>query len=107
MNKAERTRKLIIEKTAPIFNKKGYAGTSISDMTDATGLTKGSIYGNFSDKDEVAVAAFDHNVQLLRNATLAEMARQPTARGKLLAMLDVYGDIHKMPVAEGGCPIMN
>ena len=61
MNKAERTRQYIIEKTAPIFNKKGYAGTSLSDMTGATGLTKGSIYGNFNDKDEVALAAFDHS----------------------------------------------
>ena len=59
MSKAEKTRQFIIEKTAPIFNKKGFAGTSLSDMTEATGLTKGSIYGNFADKDEVAMAAFD------------------------------------------------
>ncbi len=60
MNKAERTRHFIIEKAAPIFNTKGYAGTSLSDMTEATGLTKGSIYGNFADKDEVALACFEH-----------------------------------------------
>src|ERR1700722_8888899 len=62
ISKAERTRQFIIEKTAPIFNKKGYAGTSLSDITAATGLTKGSIYGNFADKDEVALAAFDYNI---------------------------------------------
>jgi len=39
-------------------------GTSLSDMTDATGLTKGSIYGNFNSKDEVALAAFDHNLKM-------------------------------------------
>jgi TetR/AcrR family transcriptional repressor of nem operon len=37
---------------------KGYSGTSMSDITAATGLTKGSIYGNFENKDEVAIAAF-------------------------------------------------
>ena len=39
MNKAEKTRQFIVEKTAPIFNMKGDAGTSLSDMTEATGLT--------------------------------------------------------------------
>ncbi|HUB60567.1 MAG TPA: TetR/AcrR family transcriptional regulator [Puia sp.] len=107
MNKAERTRQFIIEKTAPIFNKKGYAGTSLSDMTDATGLTKGSIYGNFADKDEVAAAAFDHNIQLLLTATAAAMATQSTARGKLLAMIEVYYHMQRVTVPEGGCPIMN
>jgi AcrR family transcriptional regulator len=107
MNKAERTKQFIIEKTAPIFNKKGYAGTSLSDMTDATGLTKGSIYGNFADKDEVAVAAFDHNIRLLQHSTRLEMAKHATARGKLLAMIDVYYTAQKIGVPEGGCPIMN
>ena len=60
-SKAERTRNFIIERTAEVFNKKGYAGTSMSDITKATGLTKGSIYGNFENKEEVALAAFEYN----------------------------------------------
>ncbi len=55
-SKAERTRKFIVERTAPIFNMKGYSGTSLTDLTAATGLTKGSIYGNFENKDDVAIA---------------------------------------------------
>jgi AcrR family transcriptional regulator len=35
----------------------------MSDLTDATGLTKGSICGNFSNKEEVALAVFDYNYQ--------------------------------------------
>ncbi len=61
MSKAERTKQFIVEKTAPVFNAKGYAGTSINDLMNATGLSKGSIYGNFENKDEVALAAFDYN----------------------------------------------
>jgi AcrR family transcriptional regulator len=107
MNKAERTRQYIIEKTAPIFNKKGYAGTSISDMTGATGLTKGSIYGNFEDKDEVAMAAFEHNVQTVTAIVRAEMARHATAKDKMLAYVQVYDNFLEHPFPEGGCPIMN
>jgi AcrR family transcriptional regulator len=52
LSKAGRTRQFIIETTAPIFNTKGYEGTSMSTLTEATGLTKGSIYGNFENKEE-------------------------------------------------------
>jgi TetR/AcrR family transcriptional repressor of nem operon len=38
-SKAERTKQHIIEKTAPLFNTQGYAGTSISDSMRATGAT--------------------------------------------------------------------
>src|SRR5579871_3308737 len=107
MNKAERTRKLIIEKTAPIFNVKGYAGTSLSDMTDATGLTKGSIYGNFSNKDEVALAAFDHNLQKIGQIIQREMDKQATVREKLLVYTHVYENFLSFPFPQGGCPILN
>jgi len=107
ISKAERTRQFIVEKTAPIFNKKGYAGTSLSDMTEATGLTKGSIYGNFSDKDEVALAAFDHNIEQITSITRAEMAKQNTVRDQLLVYVNVYDNFLKHPFPEGGCPIMN
>ncbi|HVV03131.1 MAG TPA: TetR/AcrR family transcriptional regulator [Puia sp.] len=106
MNKAEKTKQFIVERTAPIFNKKGYAGTSISDMTDATGLTKGSIYGNFANKDEVALAAFDYNVKKVTSLIRAEMDKKHTVREKLLVYVDVYnGSIQGFP--EGGCPILN
>lgn len=107
MSKAERTRQYIVERTAPIFNTKGYAGTSLSDMTAATGLTKGSIYGNFADKEAVALAAFEHNWNLAQGALRSEMAKQATNLAKLLTLADVYGnsDVHAFPV--GGCPLLN
>ena len=58
MSTAEKTRQFIIESTAEIFNKKGYAGTSLAHISEATGLTKGSIYGNFANKYEVAKEVF-------------------------------------------------
>ena len=61
MSKTLETKDLIIEKAAPIFNKHGYAGTSMSQLAQAIQMTKGAIYGNFKDKDEIALAAFDYN----------------------------------------------
>lgn len=107
MDKAERTRQFILEKTASIFNMKGYAGTSLSDLTEATGLTKGSIYGNFANKDEVALAAFDYNLSLLNTTRAALMANSSGAVDKLLTMAGFYRADFKSSMIAGGCPILN
>jgi TetR/AcrR family transcriptional repressor of nem operon len=107
MSKAEKTRQFIIEKTAPIFNTKGYAGTSLNDMTSSTGLTKGSIYGNFTNKDEVALAAFDYNLQQVGNIINDEMSKQESIQDKLLVYVTVYSNCLKQTFPTGGCPILN
>ncbi|QNN44644.1 TetR/AcrR family transcriptional regulator [Pedobacter roseus] len=107
MTKAEKTRNFIVEKTAPIFNMKGYAGTSLNDITAATGLTKGSIYGNFANKDEVALAAFDYNLNNVSSRIEAEMNRQASIKDKLLVYIDIYQKFIDGSVSEGGCPVLN
>src|ERR1700753_3374417 len=103
MSKAEQTKQFIIEKTAPIFNTKGYAGTSVSDMTEATGLTKGSIYGNFANKDEVALAAFDYKKRKWQDTTRKEASRHSTVIDRLLGYIDVYENFLRHPFPVGGC----
>ena len=107
MTKSEKTRALIIEKAAPIFNQKGYAGTSLSDMTNATKLTKGSIYGNFSNKDEVALAVFDYNLGKINSIINQEMEKYKSAKEKLLVYGKVYADDTNYPFSVGGCPVLN
>lgn len=107
MTKAEKTKNFIVEKTAPIFNMKGYAGTSLNDITAATGLTKGSIYGNFANKDEVALAAFDYNLKNVSSKIDAEMNKQLSIKGKLLVYIDIYQKFIDGSVSEGGCPVLN
>ncbi|MGA9649884.1 MULTISPECIES: TetR/AcrR family transcriptional regulator [Pedobacter] len=107
MTKAEKTRNYIIEKTAPIFNMKGYAGTSLQDITAATGLTKGSIYGNFANKDEVALAAFDYNFNNNVLQIESAMRAQTTAKGKLLVYVSIYQNFITGTISLGGCPILN
>jgi len=107
MTKAERTRQFIIEKTAPVFNRKGYAGTSLADITEATGLTKGSIYGNFENKDEVALAVFDHNFGLVSSLVHSKMAQQSNTVDKLKVYLSIYSEFAKLPALQAGCPVLN
>ncbi|TRX37234.1 TetR/AcrR family transcriptional regulator [Flavobacterium sp. ZT3R18] len=107
MSKAERTKQFIIEKTAPIFNAKGYVGTSMNDIMHATGLTKGSIYGNFENKDEVALAAFDHNFGAIVSYIRLKIEVRPKIIDKLLVYPETYRNYLKLSFLEAGCPILN
>ena len=106
-SKSDRTRQFIIETTAPIFNTKGYEGTSMSDLTSATGLTKGSIYGNFENKEEVALAVFDYNLEKIRKIIVQRMAHAKSYHEKLMVYAQVYHSFKRGPFPEGGCPILN
>ncbi len=106
MTKAERTRQFIIEKAAPIFNKKGMAGTAISDIMEATKLAKGGVYGNFESKDEICLEAFNYLTKSLSAAIEQSIADKTSAKDKLFALLDFYAD--RLPASDrGGCPILN
>lgn len=107
MSKSARTRQFIIEKTAPVFNAKGYAGTSMNDMMTATGLTKGSIYGNFENKDEVALAAFDHNFGVIASYLRQKTETHTNTIDKLLVYPDTYRNFLELPFLEAGCPVLN
>ena len=107
MSKAEETRNHIIEKSAPIFNKNGYHGTSISQLAEAIHMTKGAIYGNFSNKDEIALAAFDYNFSEISGKIRTVVLSKENACDKLVAFANAYLDKYSEISANGGCPLLN
>ena len=107
MIRSEKTRQFIIEKTASLFNKKGYTGTYLSDLTNVTGLTKGSIYGNFKDKNEVALEAFRFNYRQSAKKIAYEIQKVERADLKLIAFFKFYKTEYPQFIEAGGCPILN
>ena len=105
--KAERTTAYIIETVAPIFNRQGYIGTSMSDLTEATGLTKGALYGNFENKDALALAAFNYNSSKLLNALDEVLSVTGNAMDKLYSLTSFYRDYDIFTREMGGCPVLN
>ena len=105
--KAERTTAYIIETVAPIFNKHGYVGTSMSDLTDATGLTKGALYGNFENKEALALAAFEFNSNKLLNALEEILSGPGGALKKLSKLTEFYRHYDEFTHELGGCPVLN
>lgn len=56
---SEQTRQQIIEVATRLFARKGFYGTSISDLTQGVGLTKGALYHHFDDKDALFLAVVE------------------------------------------------
>ncbi|TZF98966.1 TetR/AcrR family transcriptional regulator (plasmid) [Chryseobacterium panacisoli] len=106
MAKGEETRQFIIEKAAPIFNTKGIAATSMSDIMEATKLSKGSMYVHFENKDVLACAAVDHNMKMLSDQIQRTLSRFKTSKEQLFAYIDFFSDPNHPPVV-GGCPLLN
>ncbi len=107
MTKAERTRQFIVEKTAPLFNRKGFDGTSLNDLTEATGLTKGAIYGNFVDKNEIAKAAFQYSVAKVKGLVKSKVEAGTTYKKRLVLLMEFYAEYVFEPPVAGGCPLLN
>ncbi|WP_214072757.1 TetR/AcrR family transcriptional regulator [Mucilaginibacter sp. dw_454] len=106
MTKAERTRQFIIEKAAPIFNQKGIAGTSMSDVMEATKLAKGGVYGNFESKEALCLEVFAYLSKLTQDEITLKVNAVDTAKDKLYVLLDSYA--HRVLKENyGGCPILN
>ncbi|MEJ5993369.1 TetR/AcrR family transcriptional regulator [Pedobacter sp. Du54] len=107
LTKSEQTKKFIIEKAAPIFNKKGFAATSMNDILDATGLAKGGLYGNFESKEEIALMAFEYANERLIAALSEKIRNEVSAKDKLVAIFNFYHNYSIYPTIEGGCPVLN
>ncbi|MDQ4141846.1 MAG: TetR/AcrR family transcriptional regulator [Bacteroidota bacterium] len=106
MTKAERTREFIITKAAPLFNTKGVAGTSLSDILEVTKLAKGSLYVHFENKEALSHAVVDYQLAQLVELLKGNLSKQKTAKEKLFAYIDTFKDPVNPPLV-GGCPLIN
>ncbi|TGV01431.1 TetR/AcrR family transcriptional regulator [Flavivirga rizhaonensis] len=105
--KAELTSQYILEIVAPIFNKNGYAATSLSDVTKATGLTKGAIYGNFKNKEDLAIASFVFTVKNMLKRIGEHLLNSDSPIEKLYLITDFYRNYYDYSKELGGCPVLN
>lgn len=107
MSKAENTKQFIVQKIAEVFNTKGYVGTSMNDIMTATGLSKGCIYGNFKNKDDIALAAFDYNHNKVTEYIKGKILATENSIERLLVYPNTYRNYVKIPFLHAGCPILN
>lgn len=104
-NKGEYTRQRIIEAAAPIFNQRGFAGCSMQDVMEATGLEKGGLYRHFESKEELAVEAFRYALAESVKTRTEDLGHVEGAVEKLRYIVNRF--VEAPSALPGGCPLMN
>jgi TetR/AcrR family transcriptional repressor of nem operon len=89
---AKLNRERVVEVASTLFRERGLNGIGVVDIMAAAGLTHGGFYGQFANKDALAVEAFD--------AALAE-----EHRGTQEALLANYLSIEHVRSPGMGCPL--
>ena len=100
------TSEYILKTVSPIFNKQGYIGTSLSHLTKATGLTKGAIYCNFTNKEELALKAFELNVKHAILPLFKLIEEQNSNLQKLYTITNYHRSYYNLVTKIGGCPML-
>ncbi len=59
----ERTRQHLIDAGAVVFGRRGYHGASLDEVAATAGFTKGAVYSNFKNKDDLFVAVLEQQIQ--------------------------------------------
>src|SRR5258708_7091458 len=104
VTKGERSRQKIVETAAVLFNQKGFTGCSMGDIVAASGLEKGTLYGHFSTKEELALLAFDYAWKDTSDKRVRNVDTVLNAVEKLKLHVDNYVNTPSFP---GGCPLLN
>jgi len=107
MRNAETTKKKLISVSANLFNTQGYKATSISDITKATGFTKGAIYRHFESKQDLEKHALQSLSKLMFDEIGREIRNASTFQQKFEAVFSFFENYMNTPLFKGGCPLLN
>jgi len=78
-NKRHRTRSRLLDAAVDVIREKGFYRTTLEAVAQRAGMTRGAIYGNFRNKDELLLAVVETRwrpiVPIRQGATLKEHLR--------------------------------
>ncbi|MBJ9987178.1 MULTISPECIES: TetR/AcrR family transcriptional regulator [Paenibacillus] len=99
---SEETRRIIAEKAAQLFSQKGFAGTSISDISKASGFSKGHVYYHFENKEKLFVYLALDGMRAWGEKWAGVSPNYKTARDKLYAMSTFVMNNYQTPLLKVG-----
>ena len=86
-----------------MFQQRGYHNTSLSDLVEGMGLTKGSIYKAFHDKRSIFLAAYERYSERRNLALRAAVAKAGNGLECLRAALLFYAEGAAGEEGRRGC----
>src|ERR1044072_4831053 len=90
-----------LARAADTFWKAGYAGTSLDDLSAATGMNRPSLYAAFGDKRDLYLKTLEHYRDQSPALTRAALADDPPLRVFLKRFYDKALDLYFCAVPRG------
>lgn len=101
--RAETTRKAVLIAAARLFEERGYAGTSISDVARASGYTSGALYFHFGSKEDLARSLVEAHFARWPSLITHCLRREGDVLARLVALsLAVAREFRDDPVVRAG-----
>jgi len=80
-------RELILAQAAALFAKTGYAGTSMNQVAEASGLSKATLYHYYRDKYALLVSITEGHVLRLQGIVGEAVAEERTPQGQMRVLI--------------------
>ncbi len=80
----------ILSVAVRLFSQKGYYATSIQEIADQSGISKGAFYLHFSSKEELVLSILESYYDLVRKKMLTIDQQEKSSREKLVAQISIY-----------------
>ncbi len=87
-----KTREDLVDAATTVFSRRGYHATSLDEIADAAGYTKGAVYSNFGSKDELFLEVTERHVQRILRRIL-EAVNEAPPRERLQVMFEQVGSV--------------
>jgi len=96
----EAARERFLDSAEKLFQRKGYYETSIDDVIQATGTSKGAIYGYFESKEALLESVQER--QYVKNLGYGKsiLSGQGSIASKLEKLADIYFASHDLPARQ-------
>jgi AcrR family transcriptional regulator len=89
------SRARILDAAAAVFARMGYDKARMDDVVEASGMTKGSVYFHFTNKEALAVAVLTEKHAQWLDQVHTRLAAQPPGPERLDALLPAMLGLHR------------
>lgn len=96
-----------LDQALAVFWRNGFQGASLSELTEAMGLSKPSLYAAFGDKEALYLKALDRYASQWLARHIEVLEQEPDGRQAVRAFLRSAAVMLTDPTLPGGCFVVN
>lgn len=101
------TKDAIAEEAGKLFGERGYHGTTMEDIKNATGKSKGNIYYHFKSKDQLLLYITEKSLTRWAEEWEERSQAYQTINEKVYGLFDYFLETYHSPMLKAGLEYAN